>query len=71
MRYGVCVGYRLKPDCRWSGEYLVFDLDVFLSKDLGVGADVSWGRMAPQSSKTSAVQCRNIMLPVERALRLP
>ena len=45
MRYGVFVGYRLKPGSTWSGEYLVYDLDVFLNKDLGVGADVSWGRM--------------------------
>ena len=64
MRYGVLVGYMLKPGCRWPGEYLVFDLDVFLSKDLGVGADVNWGRAMPQSTKQVRYNTESLCFPL-------
>ena len=54
VRYGVFVGHRLKPGCRWPGEHLVFDLDVFVNKDLGVGADVSSLRACKSRRWTSA-----------------
>ena len=55
MRYGIVVGHRLKQGCHWSGEHLIHDLDVFLNRDLGVSADVNWGRIAPQVTKQSGM----------------
>ena len=33
-RYGMFLGYRLSPGCRWNGEYLVGDLSDFVDLDL-------------------------------------
>ena len=45
VRWGVFVGYRLKPGRRWSGEYLGIDLGRLVGVGLGVSADVNWGRL--------------------------
>ena len=66
MRCGVFVGYRLKPGSKRPGEYLVYGLDVFLNKDLGVGADVNWGAHGAAVNKTDSVQRGNIVLPIKR-----
>ena len=41
MRYGVFVEYRLKPGCKWSGEHIAHDRDVFLlvSGQMSIGGE--------------------------------
>ena len=51
LRAGVFVGYRLKSGARWTGEYLVFDLDSFVGSNLGVDANANWGHMVPHITK--------------------
>ena len=36
--YGICLGYRLAPGCRWNGEYIVADLTDFVNLDLSESA---------------------------------
>ena len=37
-RFGIFLGYRLSPGCRWNGEYLVGDLADFVDLDLSEDA---------------------------------
>ena len=43
----------------------MFGLGVFLSKDLGVGADVNWGRMVPQSTKQVRYSAETLCFPLK------
>ena len=36
MSYGVFLGYQLAPGGKWSGRYIVADLDDVVGKDLAV-----------------------------------
>ena len=40
------------------------NLDVFLNKDLGVGADVNWGRMVPQATKQAQYNAESRCFPL-------
>ena len=43
----------------------MYDLGVFLNKDLGVGADVSWGCMVPQSTKQARYSADTLCFPLK------
>ena len=51
-RFGIFLGYRLSPGCRWNGEYLVGDLADFVDLDLSEdasarGVQIYEGRFRP------------------------
>ena len=39
LQYGVFIGYSLAPGDKWSGQYLVCDLDDFVDVDLNADAE--------------------------------
>ena len=41
LRYGVFLGYRLRPGCKWRGEYRIIELSDFLHADLSENAPAS------------------------------
>ena len=51
-RSGVFMGYRMRTGSKWSGQYLVFDIDVFQGMNLGIDSTELWGSMIPMKVKT-------------------
>ena len=45
QRVGIFVGYRLQTQAKWSGEYVIIDMDVFINKNLGIDAAEIWGNI--------------------------
>ena len=43
QRVGVFMGSRLQHQAKWSGEYVILDLDVFTNKHRGIDASELWG----------------------------
>jgi hypothetical protein len=45
QRVGIFMGYRLQTQAKWSGEYVILDMDVFVDKNLGIDAAETWGNI--------------------------
>ena len=64
MSYGVFLGYRLAPGGRWSGEYIVADLDDFVGKDLRIdSAPSEWKHFSPHITKVVKLGKRGVVFP--------
>ena len=67
MQYGVLLGYRLAPGGRWSGEYIVADLDDFVGKDFSIDADpMEWSSIKPHITKVIKLGKRGVTFPCKQ-----
>ena len=65
MSYGVFLGYRLQPNCKWSGSYLVVDLSDFAGKKLGQDTPGHEFRMFPHVTEQVKMTEDGIHFPLK------
>ena len=64
MSYGVFLGYRLAPGGKWTGEYLVADLEDFAGRDFSELADPrKWGDLHPHVTKVVKIGHMGLTFP--------
>lgn len=54
QRVGVFVGYILQTQAKWSGEYVILDLNVLTNKHMGIDASELWGNVYHHITKRVA-----------------
>ena len=66
LSYGVFLGYRILPGCKWNGQYLVGDLDDFVGRTLAENEDRSkWHRFTPHITAMVALPHSGIAFPLK------
>ena len=64
-RFGIFLGYRLSPGCRWNGEYLVGDLSDFVDLDLCEDASARGVQIYEHVTKVVSLPAIGIAFPLK------
>ena len=67
LQCGIFLGYRLAPGGRWNGEYIVADLDDFVSKPLHSDARHTDFHIYPHITKQVKLDSKGIVSPLKEA----
>ena len=66
LQYGIFLGYRMAPGGRWTGEYLIADLDDFVGKSLRWDAPATnWPRHTPHITKHIMLGDKGVEYPLK------